>query len=836
MLKIIILLWHNIKRFFTKHTLMALLLLFGIIVTSTALNVYYAQSDALANTVSGYTGINRILDYSGNTGNDYSTVYDFFRRFYIRGGDDIDFICAMNTQSENIDLIGIEAKEARIHLDTGEWVSDGKAVVPCILNGKEYNIGDEITVLDSTYTVCGTYMPDNYSASLFSSRRISLAEYAATGIEKDESLTEKRADYDYGDRAALGIFITYDNFLDMDISADLLRVRFISAISQSQKESMAESFSEYLTDSGFNPLNIESIAMDASKSVYTVQFISKFAIYLLIIALSFINNIALFLFVLKCNKHENSIFMTLGATKGRIALVSCMEFSIYIILSYTVGFFIAKRIVQKTVWNESVSYIGLKSYLIILTVLIAISCTFIAIYLIREYGRKQPDNDESILPLHLFAKKAGLKNTYLVFCNYSKNILSEVIIMLQVMFVAFSFSYCSMYYFERNANNRAVDKYFGDKEVFIVEPSSRVIEESYSPFYGFNGECTETGREFDTSVKNLSGNYDLLFEGSCIISLNETEYTKEHNMATYITARSLSPSLIKDYNWKISEGIGLDEWQDGVDYNEMGYIPIVVSRNMLNAFDLKCGEVFKAGYTVSNEYMPQLNFKIIGVLDNNSKFFLNGQVPITVKSVLYDTFNWTEIENQVIVLTPQIYINGNPVRENSITSQTWPAIVCDDDSMLNEWREELKNVGKVHDLREIAKAGDSNYIKGTNEYDVHLIITSALLVIGVAGYNLLSLERNRRIYGIYFSCGMPWRKAIGISLISNCIIFISGGIIGAMWGVLSAQSVRPMARDTVFFSGVTSVVFVIALFVLTFAGMFINMSKINPISLIKKGE
>lgn len=74
------------------------------------------------------------------------------------------------------------------------------------------------------------------------------------------------------------------------------------------------------------------------------------------------------------------------------------------------------------------------------------------------------------------------------------------------------------------------------------------------------------------------------------------------------------------------------------------------------------------------------------------------------------------------------------------------------------------------------------YADATPEYAVHTILAVLLLFVGVGGYNTLMLERQKRTLGVYFSCGMPWKRAAFVLLTGNALLFLIGGAGGRAVG------------------------------------------------------
>ena len=63
-MKILTLVWQNMRRMFTRHFTTLFVLFLGLAVSATALCVYYAQSASMLNTLTAYTGTDRSLEFN----------------------------------------------------------------------------------------------------------------------------------------------------------------------------------------------------------------------------------------------------------------------------------------------------------------------------------------------------------------------------------------------------------------------------------------------------------------------------------------------------------------------------------------------------------------------------------------------------------------------------------------------------------------------------------------------------------------------------------------------------------------------------------------------------
>ncbi len=846
-MKLIKLCLSNIKQFLTKRTVIALVLLLGIIISSCAMNVYYSQSVAMSNTLTGYSSVEKAIDFQAGTmtSADYESISVFLSDYT----DELDFYSVMSTQLEDVDIIGIKADTQKIGVEIGEWVTEtGQIVVPYEINGEYINVGDTYNLDGKDYTVCGVYNPMGYQADLYSSKRISQASFAATGVESEIQFDEENP-YDFSDREVYGVFIMYSDFVENEYVGEIFRVKFLNSFSDAFKDDFVNDFIANIVETTGNIINAETNAMDKAGEVYGVQFISKFLIYILITVLSLINTLTLFAYVLKQNKKDFLLYKSLGATNKKLLLVTAIESAIYIIIAYTLGFAASKYIVNHTDLKGTVPYYGLKQYLLLLAVVLIIALIYI---LISQYMllKKQKD-EEPLLNLRSFIKKTGFKKLYLLLKNYSSGILSEAIIFLQVMLVAFSFTYVASFYFERGASMRLAERMTNGNETYLYTWNSKMMFEVMENF----DRNSLFAQEAQEKIKSLEGinSYGCANCFDFHLNVDKTKQLLNKEVFTLYNVRSISPSIIEKINTKVSKGVWLDEWKDGVDIAELGYIPVVISENFADDLDLKCGDTLENNgfwfnreswkYVETDEYeywdisndTELFNIKIVGILDNNSNVFLGVGNPPTLGTVFYSVDSFVNKENQYLIYSPYVYKNDKLIiKEGVYDGQT--LLFPDGTKDIEYYREQMESYGYVYTMEELAYRDDDYYLTGTSEYEIHFYVTVALLIIGVIGYNLLSIERNKKIYGVYFSCGMPFKKAIGISMGANAVIFVLGGVIGSLWGLISADSTRGMMLDTKIYSICTAIGFIIVMFLISSITMFIQMAKLSPVNMIRKGK
>lgn len=850
----------NIKNMFTHKTVIAVLLILGIIVSSCALNVYVSQSVSMSKAISGYSTVERALEYKGGTLS--QTGYAVLAKYISENADNIAFYCTMNMEYEDIDIIGINAAKAPFTPDTGEWVSPGNVIVPYQAG---YEVGDTYLIGDKSYNVCGVYSSVGYSGDYYSSKRMTIVDYSAAGVTIEQEFLEYDPENPYNSqdiRESYGVFMSFEDFVLDGYYSDTFRIMFNNAISPSAKQEYSAKLMEYYHSITGMDLIEESVAMEAAAQVYGFEFISKFIVYIVISIISFINTLSLFAYVLKQNKYESLTYISLGATRGKMLFVTALETIIYIIPAYTIGFFLAKLLINVTDLKENMSYFGFKQYIIILVCMLIIALVYVLIYqYILLKNRKKAS--EPLFSFKGFAK-LGWKNAYLTFKNYSAGILSEIIILLQVVLVAFSFSYVGTFIFQRGANDRLIDRMFGGQQVYYCGYNNQFFDSLWGQEedYMYTLVTVPEGEAAIKCVENMEGVEGFSTVSTIDFIYNEEiqQYVKEHKTSSSILdvwISAISPYYIENVRTiKLQEGQWLDEWADGLEITTAEYIPIVVSESFLKNTGAKCGDILN-DFVLSDQYSKKdsigltpvwdgdtflyydtspyetVTFKIVGVLDPNSTAYSEGIYPPVVENTFPTVDKYLDIHNTSAIYCPILFKDGELYFGNF--PRTGGILIYTDGTKdIEYYREAYSEFGPVWDMKDLAEEFDGYYLDGTSEYSVHLYITVALLFIGVAGYNLLSVERNKKTYGIYYSCGMPWKRSMTITVIANSIIFILGGIIGTIWGIVGAGATRTMAEDTVTLTAASSMGFILLLFVISTISVFAQMSKLTPIALIKK--
>ena len=99
------------------------------------------------------------------------------------------------------------------------------------------------------------------------------------------------------------------------------------------------------------------------------------------------------------------------------------------------------------------------------------------------------------------------------------------------------------------------------------------------------------------------------------------------------------------------------------------------------------------------------------------------------------------------------------------------------------------------------------------------------------GFDMIGSGRTKLEKEDQFEKGLEIIKELGIKA-----VVIIGGAGGALWGVYSANSIRPMMEDSKLYSVLTGLALVVVLLLVSSAFTIWKMRKLSPVALMKKED
>ena len=786
----------------------------------------------------------------------------------------------LSEENAEYDIIGILSdKPLYVRPEAGEWLPEegGGILIPYQMVEKTAAsaVGDEFVLRANAgpraFRICGLYDGELYTPSQFSYARLAQADYVGAGVNTPDELPE-------GVRPNRAVFVTLADFMDAGLSGNMLRVRFVSPLSKQQQASFAERLALYVAEQTGDSLSPNLALQESAKQVFSADYYGKFMLYVLIVALSVCNVVTLYVFFLRRSRRRLLTYRYLGATGGRIFAATALEVLFYTLLAFTAGWLLKDVVIRLTPLKYTVPALGAGTYLLLFAAFAAVTLLMLGLFMrtLRTNGRSER---EPLVSAGKLALRLRLRRVYLTLKSYSGGILTELILLMQVFFVAFSATYALTYIYERGGSERFIRRHCGgdnalyftkswqileamDSERLSIYENNNSITSAMDPVTPTRGEVIRLVKKLESlpgvrSVGLMNWPYMLPARGDPMFEIKETKHLHPMNVAlsdgtTGMYLYEYSRGLCEDVSLHMKEGVWLTEWADGVDVRTSEFIPIVVRQEWCETFGYGLGDVLDTSmeyyfrctvgcydpYTDSYsdpDYAMRYNvrLKVVGVLPARAKVPLLQCYPPRLENIFtnYDPNN-PDTER---VYCPKLYVNGKPLQEDSL-ELTDALLFTDTPERIGVYNELLADYGEVWSIETLAQATDEMYADATPEYAVHTILAVLLLFVGVGGYNTLMLERQKRTLGVYFSCGMPWKRAAFVLLAGNALLFLIGGAGGALWGVYSANSLRPMMEDSKLYSILTGVALVAVLLAVSSAFTIWKMRRLSPVALMKKDD
>ena len=844
------LLFANIRKMIVCHTPVFIILMLGLIVSATALSVYYAQSAAMANTLTAFTGTDRSVEFQVSGVQNKETFYEL-QNALNSYGKEVQTITLLSEENDAFDIIGIYSDKPRyIQLEAGEWLEEsGDIIVPYqFLDGELSSmIGQKYSINAQEYTVCGVYNQNTYTPDQFSYRRMNASSFSGAGVAQPDSLSE---------RDVAAVFMSYSDFVSHDYTVAVVRVRFAEPIRESEQGQITEYVSNHVMDATGDFIYSEQTMQSAATQVYSVDFYSKLMLYVLLVLLSLVNILSLYLYVIRKNKRQYSLFTMLGLTRARLYALINIEILIYAVVSYVIGWLLKDLIIQHTYLKYTVPVLDVRIFFIILLAFLALSVITVTVIANRTLNGREEQADTSPLALSQLALRLKLKGIYLALKCHTRY-FTGLILFLQVFFVAFSFSYAVTYMYERGGQERFINRYFGGEttlyfvknEIYYEYTSPEEISsEQFAQDYFYMQPLTQDWKKLNDLPGILSETEGVLDVGYINPSLMLD--MEKNDRLVYGILFEYSPGLIKNVKMPMYRGEWLDTWADGVDILSSDYIPIMITQAMAEAEDLSVGDELPSNLTYGffntapsyneqtgrfddGKHSPnyEATVKIVGILKGNTRQITLQSYPAKLDSILYPGSE----KNDQYVFCPPLYLGNDRIQYDTL-NYTDALLFVDDADRIDLLNQQLKDYGTVYSVSDLAKVSDQYFQDGSMEYYIHTILAVLLLFVGVGGYNTLMLERQKRTLGVYFSCGMPWKRAAFVLLTGNALLFLIGGAGGALWGMYSANSLRPMMEDSKLYSVLTGLALVVVLLLVSSVFTIWKMRKLSPVALMKKED
>ena len=777
-----------------KKPLLFLVMFIGLAAGAFALIVYYVFGSNSQYLSENWGGQDRVIEFSAGYSFKPSDYQNLFELLTDGSLPKIDYASVSSYSSDDYDIIGIYYNTENSKLKSGELVNlthlgTNSATISADIYD-DIGLNETVKINGRKFNVIGIFNPGQYSPIVYDARRVPAGSNFLAG---DDYSTEAQK---ISNRPNKAVIVPFDMFTDLAVEGNYFHITFKEPITQSQRAEI-----EQLLWTAVDGYNITDLSH--YYDVLESNSVSELIIYCVAIFAGLVNIITLFAYFIKENKKQYLVYKMLGAPPQKIIAICISELSLYTLFAFIVGASGAIPFIEYTGFIKNHIPYGLGElfimYLLLVTIQVAVSYKTI-----REiaYGKKctvkttKASNDS--LPVH--------KNLALISYRYSSgNIFHSASVALLSIIITFvlTFGFCFVY------DSGKYSRYIDENYSYAISAFAPVYETEHS---GYNDGLTEKLNNLD----NIRGIGEISASGFAYS--NEDVSLLEQEVDNIIFIRSVNNDFVKYSPMPLLKGSRSDFFEYDIN-DENASIPCIVPYGMKDRYPV--GYEFSLNIECvdfdGNLIVVPRNFVVAGIAhrdalrpnysyaDENSPNIVKYQSSYTVSSQIRESGYATLQEFYI----PRININfayGLPTY----------FIYSDNYDNLDNWRTDLIKYGTLFSFDELCNNYELEYKEGGGSiYFMHATIASVLLLLGIGGYSLMFFASMKKIYGVYYMCGMPWKKAITLTLAGNGLDILVPGILGSILGVYIVQKVRPFALDSIYLSaftgfGLVSVVFIIA--------------------------
>ncbi len=618
----------------------------------------------------------------------------------------------------------------------------------------------------------------------------------------------------------------------------IFRIVFNQPLTDAQREGVISGLNKFIYPKVINTTDLGEI--------YSFVMFSEFLIYAAALLAGIINMIALFAFFIRENRHQYQVYKLVGASNGRITALLLSELGIYTLIPYLIAACGATPLMSKIEFFENCHMPTPAGSAMLFLIMLGIACIVCmgqirSILRIKKAQRSKP-YEKKRAPLVIS------KQLKLLGYNYSrKNAVNIVSIICLALTVAFTFTYAMTYVYEAGRYERYYQKHYKYEayipnlivnedvqkaylKVRVNEISDLMEDEAYRTFYetftGLDG-IIATGKRYPDY---LSANLD-----------KEDDTNISYGIYTYD----------KGYLENIFFGLKHGSQQELIDYdptNEVAPIPCLITEAMAKEYPIGSIIPFDMRFhtgNIVNYYDPEepwnteiqmitddisRELKVVGIVDDDS--FIASDNSLTYDANMDPTHpqitdifqQWQrpiysqDTEVSYIhhrIFAPAFYHKGrlpfDHTEEIIIFSEEY------DPQQLAEWKEKLAPLCQVISLNFSVQNYENAYDDaGGDIYILHTMISAVLLIFGIGGFSIIQFSMNRRMYGIFYTCGMTWGKAILHTLLTNAINTLIPAIVGSLFGIFIARSLRTnFAAESIVLSALSGIGIVLAMYIVS---------------------
>lgn len=233
--------------------------------------------------------------------------------------------------------------------------------------------------------------------------------------------------------------------------------------------------------------------------------------------------------------------------------------------------------------------------------------------------------------------------------------------------------------------------------------------------------------------------------------------------------------------------------------------------------------------TTSNRNLKKIKVKITGVLGKDTRLM----------SIQY---TGTDMSIDSLYRKPPSCIIASDIKDQvgkDMTKHSNPNVIVNlkkgvtIDKLRPSWDKTLSSYAKYLTISElIDKQKEQSFDKAKVQISIAIILLLMCLV-GIVSGAIIKMLNETKEYGIYFMCGLVWRRSIIINAVSNIINVLIPFIIGT--SIAQILTSGDYSRHVMNLNNILiSFIFVISIFILTGAWSIIYLLRTPPMSFLRR--
>ena len=800
-MKIFSLLKTHFKSLFTK-SLLNFLLIFGMIIGSFVLVLYYSISSRASQLILDTMGIERSIE--GEI--DYKEIDSVYEIIGKSDMERVSYISLVSYENSDYDMIGLDYVEKGsdtcftengTEMITPKYKGKHVATVSEALRGDN----DFVKINGSKFDILGIMPENEYTAAVYDIRRIGNEDIVFSGVEinKDTALAA---------RPNSAAILPFDVFRNISMSGSShIKITFCEGTPKSTVKNISKRLADHIDFTDTEDY-IKAVRIGRSSNLIG---------YLAVVLAGLYNVISLYTIYIRNNKKIYDTYYMVGSNFKKTVGIILSE--IFIITLFTFGIGCILSVIFLKFTNVVSSYIPLGVKDVIILILLLYICEVIICIptILSQSGiiknRKCNDSKSTL------KTKAGYH-----FANEinGRNILELLSLGVLSFVVAYTLTFSISYLTEGYRYKTFYDKFDYDINVPMV---------SYD-YYGYQYRKEEHDK-YEAAIDTAKS-----LDGVCGTGEIYTAFLADSESENYLENCGLTDLMPVNGDFCRYSAVPLykGSWDKLVNYDPESDAPIpliipwqykdIIPYN--SPFELRAEDYRGEG---DFEFYNK-TFIVVGILQRDSMKFMMNYSPAVSDYYHPGSFlgNYLEAYNindpkyseaiiydVNVLIAPKFLIEDEYIHPFRGTKGYY--LYSEKDlagTYLNDWNKEFSRYGEILCIGNVIDKdiGDFN-AGGGDMFYVHFVSSAVMLLLCIGSYTIINEENQKRTRQIYKMCGMTNRTAIIIDNIKNAISMYLPGLLGLFFGIVSAIRIRNITNKTVTYSVISTLVLLTVVFALS---------------------